>query len=82
VTLWGYDVDDDVNLPQSPLEDGDFHSGSFLDRHTRREQEREPDQNAATPTNDTAWSSDEELTPLFSSNFPTTPGTKALRQED
>ncbi len=82
MTLWGCDVDDDVNSPQSPLEDVDFHSGSFLDHHTRREQDRERDQNVATPTNDTAWSSDEELTPLFSSNFPTTPGPNALQHED
>ena len=33
----------------------------------------ELDQGVATPTNATEWSSDEELTPRFCSNFPRTP---------
>jgi len=83
VTLWDRDVDD-ANLPQSPLEDIGFPQGSFPDYHASGEQDSEVGQDVATPTSGTAWNSDEsdeELTPLFSSNFPRTPIPNALRGE-
>ena len=40
------------------------------------------DEDVATPTNGNSWTSDEELTPLFSSNFPSTQDPNALRRED
>jgi hypothetical protein len=80
VTLWDWEVDD-VNLPHSPPEDVGFLPGGFPDYRASEEQDSELDQDVATPTNDTAWSSDEELTPLFSSNFPRTPHPDALRGE-
>jgi hypothetical protein len=49
--------------------------------HTSGEQDGVLDQDVATPTNATAWGSDEELTPRFSSNFPRTPYPNALRGE-
>jgi len=79
--LWDCEVDD-VNLPQSPVGDIGFPPGSFPDYHAGGEQDSELDQDVATPTNGTTWSSDEELTPLFSSNFPRTPHPDALRGED
>ena len=79
-TLWDCD-EDDGSLPQSPLEGVSFHPGSFLDYHDSEEQDSELDQNVATPTNGAAWSSDEEHTPLFSSNFPRTPHLNALNAE-
>ncbi len=78
--MWGCDVDD-ASLPQSPLEDGGFPPKGFPDYHASSEQDSEFDQDVATPTNGTAWSSDEELTPLFSSNFPTTPNPNTMRRE-
>jgi len=82
VILWDCEVDD-VNFPQSesPVEDVGFPRGSFPDCHASGEQDSELDQDVATPTNCTAWSSDEELTPLFSSNFPRTPHSNTLRGE-
>jgi hypothetical protein len=82
-TLWDCGVDN-VNLPQSqsPVEDVSFPPGSFPNCHASGEQDCEMDQDVATPTNGTAWSSDEELTPLFSSNFPRIPHPNALRGED
>jgi hypothetical protein len=77
VTLWDCEVDD-VNLPHSPPEDVVFPPGSFPGYRASEGQDSELDQDVATPTNDTAWSSDEELTPLFSSNFPRTPHPNAL----
>ena len=62
-TLWDCDLE-----AESPIEE-DFHLGSFPDYHA--EQGSEPDEDVATPVNGTSWTSDEELTPLFSSNFPT-----------
>ena len=44
------------------------------------EQDYEPDQDVATPTDATAWSSDEELTPRFS-DFPRTLYPNALTGE-
>jgi hypothetical protein len=82
VILWDCEVDD-VNFPQSesPVEDVGFPRGSFPDCHASGEQDSELDQDVATPTNCTGWSSDEELTPLFSSNFPRTPHPNTLRGE-
>ena len=76
-TLWGCDLE----LLESPVEgiEGiDFPSGSFPDHHA--EQGSELDHGVSTPTNGAPWSSDEELTPLFSSNFPNDPN--ASRRED
>lgn len=84
MTLWDCEVDD-VNLPrsESPVEDIGFPRGSFPDYHASEEQDSELDQDhVASPTDSTAWSSDEELTPLFSSNFPRTPHPNTLRDED
>jgi hypothetical protein len=75
-TLWACD-DDGVSLidsVESPLE------GSFSGLHG--EEDSELDQDVATPTNGNPWSSDEELTPLFFSNFPSTLDPNALRHED
>jgi len=80
VTLWDCD-EDDVNFPQSPLEDVSFPPRSSPDYDAVGERDSELGQDVATPMNGTAWSSDEELTPLFSSNFPRTPHPNALRGE-
>ena len=80
-TFWDCGVDD-VNLPQSPLEDMGFPLEGFPDSHASGGQGSELDQDVATLTDDTAWSSDEELTPLFTTNFPRTPHPNALRGED
>lgn len=79
-TFWDCGVDD-VNLPQSPLEDIGFPIGRFPDSHASGGQDDELDQDVATLTDDIAWSSDEELTPLFTSNFLRTPHPNALRGE-
>lgn len=76
VTLWVYEVD--VNLPQSPVEDVGFPPEGFPNYHASGEQDSELDQDVATPTSGTAWNSDEELTPLFSSNFPRIPHPDAF----
>ena len=73
-TLWGCDSES----PESPIEGIDFPSGGFPDCHA--EQDSELDHDAVTPTNGASWSSDEELTPLFSSNFPS--DANASRRED
>jgi hypothetical protein len=73
-----------VNLVESfesPPEDVDSPSGSFIFSDYHREQDSELDQDVVTPTNGTPWSSDGELTPMFSSNFPSTLDPKALRCE-
>ena len=62
-TLWGCDLE-----AESPIE-ADFNLERFPDYHA--EQGSEPEEDVATPVNGTSWTSDEELTPLFSSNFPT-----------
>lgn len=64
-----------MNLPQSPVEDV-----GLPNYHASEEQDSELDQGVATPTSGTTWSSD-ELTPLFSSNFPETPHPNAFKGE-
>jgi hypothetical protein len=76
VILWDCDVDD-VILPQSPVEDVGFPPEGFPNYHASGEQDSELDQDVATPTSGTAWSSDEEPSPPFSSNFPRTPHPNA-----
>jgi hypothetical protein len=76
-TLWG--CDSDLESVESPLQ-VDFPLESFPDYHP--EQGSVFDEDVATPTNGTSWTSDEELTPLFSSNFPSTQDPNALRCED
>lgn len=78
--MWGCD-EEGGSLPQSPFEGVSFLPGSFLDHHDSEEQDSELDQNVATPTNGAGWNSDEEHTPLFSSNFPRTPHPNALIAE-
>jgi hypothetical protein len=75
VTFW--DSGEDV-LPRSPHEDV---TGSFPDYHASGEQDSGLDQDVATPTDSTAWSTDEELTPPFFSKFPRTPHPNALTGE-
>jgi hypothetical protein len=73
--LWDYDSGEDMNLPQSPL---GFPPGRFPGGGER---DSELDQDVATPTSGTAWSSDAEPTPLISSHFPRTPHPNALSGE-
>lgn len=81
-TLWDCGLDEfDVNLSRSPPEDVGCPPGSFPDYHANGEQDSELGQDVTTPTNGTACSSDEELTPLFSSNFPRTLRPNALGEE-
>ena len=75
-TLWACD-EDGVTLiesVESPLE------GSFPDLLGDQDSELDHD-DVATPTNGNPWSSDEELTPLFFSNFPNTLDPSALSCE-
>jgi hypothetical protein len=75
-TLWACD-EDGVTLiesVESPLE------GSFPDLHGDQDSELDHD-DVATPTNGNPWSSDEELTPLFFSSFPSTLDPNALSHE-
>jgi hypothetical protein len=79
-TLWGCDTDsEDSELVESPVQE-DFPLERFPDYHP--EQGGVLDEDVATPTNGNSWTSDEELTPLFSSNFPSTQDPNALRRED
>jgi len=71
-TVWGCDVDD-VDFVESPPEGVDPPLDSVPD------QDSGLDEVVATPTNGTPWSTDGEITPMFSSNFPSTPGPNALR---
>jgi len=74
-TLWGCDLES----LESPVEGIDFPSGIFPDHHA--EQGSEFDHDVSTPTNGApSWSSNEELTPLLSSNFPS--NSNASRRED
>jgi len=71
-TVWGCDVDD-VDFVESPPEDEDLSLDSVP------EQDRGLDEVVATPTNGAPWSTDGEITPMFSSNFPSTPDPNALK---
>ena len=72
-TVWGCDVND-VDFVESPPEDLDP-----LD--SAPGQDSGLDEIIATPTNGAPWSTDGEITPMFSSNFPSTPNPDALRCE-
>jgi hypothetical protein len=80
-TVWDCDADGEnlVESVESPLEDVDSPSEGYPFPDYRGEQDSKPDQDVATPTNGAPWSSDGELTPLFSSNFPGTLDPNALR---
>ena len=81
-TFWDCGSDEfDVNLPRSPPKDVGCPPESFPDYHANGEQDSELGQDVTTPTNGTACNSDEELTPLFSSNFTRTPHPNALGAE-
>jgi len=73
-TVWGCDVDD-VDFVESPPEDEDLPLDSVLD------QDRGFDEVAAAPTNGAPWSTDGEITPMLSSNFPSTPDPNVLRRD-
>ena len=75
--VWGCDVDD-VDFVEPPLElDVNPPSGGVSD-----DRNGEFHHAAATPTNVAPWSTDGEPTPRFSSNFPSTHDSDALREED
>ena len=74
-TVWGCDVDD-VDFVESPPEDEDPPLDSVPD------QDSGLDEVVATPTNGAPWSTDGEITPMFSSNFPSTPDPNALRRDN
>jgi len=74
-TVWGCDVDD-VDFVESPPKDEDPPLDSVPD------QDSGLDEVVATPTNGAPWSTDGEITPMFSSNFPSTPDPNALRCDD
>ncbi|KAH9986906.1 hypothetical protein BJV74DRAFT_796676 [Russula compacta] len=77
-TVWGCD-EEDVSLVESPPdEDLDAFSDSVPEHG---EKDSIPDQDVATPMNNTLWGTDGEITPQFSSNFPSTLDPDALRHE-
>jgi hypothetical protein len=82
-TVWSCDVDDvDLVEPvESPLEDLDSPPGGSPSPDYRGDPDSELDQDVATPTNGNPWSSDGELTPLFSSNLPSALDSNPLGYE-
>jgi hypothetical protein len=69
--VWGCDVDD-VDFVEPPLE-GDVDSPSD---NVADDQDSGFGHALATPTNVAPWSTDGEVTPRFSSNFPSTPDSE------
>jgi hypothetical protein len=72
-----------IQAPE-PRRSASYLQGSWVTLwacHANGEQDCELDQDVATRTNAMAWSSDEELTPRFSSYFPRTPYPNALKGE-
>ena len=74
-TVWGCDLDD-MDFVEPPLE-GDVDSSS----DSVPDQDSGHDQVVATPRNGDPWSTDGEITPMFSSNFPSTPGPNSWKHE-
>jgi len=74
-TVWACDVDD-MDFVESPPEDVGSPLGSVPD------QDSGLDEVVTTPTNGTPWSTDGEITPMFSSNFPSAPDPTAMRHGD
>ena len=72
-TVWGCDAND-VDFVESPPEDLD-------PLESAPDQDGGLDEIIATPTNGAAWSTDGEITPMFPSNFPSTPDLNAPRYE-
>jgi hypothetical protein len=70
-TVWAYDVDDCVESPPEDL---------YLPFDSDPDQDSRLDEVVATPTNGTSWSTDGEITPMFS-NFRSTSEPNALRHE-
>jgi len=74
-TVWGCDVDD-MDFVEPPLDsEGDVDSSSDSVPY----QDSGHDQVVATPRNGAPWSTDGEITPMFSSNFPSTPDANSWK---
>ncbi|KAI0299600.1 hypothetical protein BC826DRAFT_39580 [Russula brevipes] len=74
--VWGCD-EDGVDLVETPPEEDVYAPPDSVLDHVG--QDSELDQDVATPTNGSPWSTDGEITPLFSSNFPSIPDPSDLR---
>jgi hypothetical protein len=75
-TVWGCDVDD-VGLVETPLEDIDSPLDSVPDQGNGLNEVT-----TATPTNGAPYSKDEDITPILSSDFPSSSDPNAWRGEE
>ena len=75
-TVWGCDVDD-VGLVQTPLEDIDSPLDSVSDQGNGLDEVA-----TATPANGAPYSKDEDITPILSSDFPSSSDPNAWRGEE
>ena len=75
-TVWGCDVDD-VGLVETPFEDIDSPLDSVPDQGNGLDEVA-----TATPTNGAPYSKDEDITPIFSSDFPSSSDPNVWKGEE
>jgi hypothetical protein len=75
--MWDCDAEGSYLVESPPDEDADGLLDGALGSGVQGEELDE----VTTPTYDASWSTDEEATPLFSSNFPRLPDHRDLRDE-